>query len=657
MAYHIEPQTGDIVIDTFNAGIGSDPYSGLTDMKSVNPTTIPNEVGVSFSGNKGYTAPSLSIITATTASATNNITFTTLTPLEVGQAIYLTNVGSSGLSTSQVYWVSVSSYSGTTNTIGLTTTYGQTGTHQSLSNGTVVFSTFTMTLGLRGQIFKNYIVQSQDGYNWIADSNGFVWSDKIKTSGGTGITNTTSWTYTGNVGAIGPNADPAAYGNGLVYFQPVHPTNNGFDGYLFLFRQQQIDYLKVVNESSSISAASLSWQYNWNPNSAELNLALLWGENVAYSHEAIQTPDGRIVFTDGYVIGYFFQNSVATTFDPTNSATFTYVDTAASTTMPPTDIGISIAYNPNQTLIVGGMKNIAYVFSLTSTPPYQLDSLIQIPENVTNNIVVASNNTYLFSGVRGRIYIANGSQANEFYKVPDHLSGTVQPTFQWGAATTVNNKLCFGIYLSNSQTLTTANTYGGIWMVDITTGADYVANELNTGYQDYACALLAMPNNTPLSSYIGNALIAGWNSPNTFAWGSSGIFASNGLPYTDGNSWIVSDIIPIGTLLKKGTPYQFEFKLTMPLQTSETVQLLAGYSLSDYVNNNMTPIFTTTGDGTLVSDNSSNHSGSTVQNQQWLIVQAILTGKSSNPSYNRLTQLRIIGDTLKTQIPTQPFAL
>lgn len=648
MAYHIEPQSGDIVIDTFSAGIGSDPYSGLTDVKSVNVTTIPNEGSVSFSGNQKYKAPSLSGITGTTSSATNNLVFTTTTPLEIGQSIYVTSAGASGLSTSTVYWISASSYSGTTNTIGLTTTYGQTGSHLTLMTGTIVFSSFSMTLGVRGQIFKNYQTESQDGFHWILDSNGFVWTDKVITSGGTNVTNTGSWTYTGNVGAIGPSADPAAFGNGMVYFQPVHPSNNGFDGYLFIFRQQQIDYLKVVNESSSIAAASLSWQYDWNPNSAELNLALLWGENVAYPHEAIQTPDGRIVFTDAYVIGYFFQNSVSTAFDPTNSGTFTYVDSAASTTMPPTDIGISIAYNPNQTLLAGGMSNIVYVFSLTSSPPYQLESLIQVPENVTNNIVVASNNTYLFSGIRGRIYVANGSQANEFYKVPDHLSGTVQPTFQWGAAATVNNKLCFGIYQSNFQTLTTANKYGGIWMVDITTGADYVSNELYIGYQDYCCSLLVMTN----LEYSGNGLIAGWSSPNTFAWGLSGIFSSSTTPYTDGNSWIVSDLIPVGTLLHLASPYQFEFKLTMPLQTSETVQLLVGSSLADYINNTMTSIGTFTGRGTDLSFNFP----TTIQNQQWLILQAKLTSKAEG-SYNRIFQLRIIGDTLQTSVPTQPYAL
>lgn len=658
MSYHIEPQSGDVVIDGFSAGIGSDPYSGLTDAKSVNLTTIPNEASVSFSGDQDYTALSLSAITATTSSATNNVTFTTTTPLEVGQAIYLTSVGLSGLFTNQVYWISAASYSGTTCTVGLTTTYGQTGTHAALVNGTIVFSTFNLTLGLRGQIFKNYIVESQDGFHWILDSNGFVWTDKVKTSGGTGITNTTSYTYTGNIGAIGPNSDPAAFGNGLVYFQPVHPINDGFDGYIFIFRQQQIDYLKVVNESSSIAPASLSWVYDWSQywvgGSAELNLALLWGEIMAYPHEAIQTPDGRIVFTDAYVVGYWFQNSVATAFDPTDNTTYTVIDTASSTTMPPTDIGISVAYNPNQTLIVGGMSNVAYVFSLTSTPPYQLQNLIQIPESVTTNIVVAANNTYLFTGVRGRIYIANGSQANEFYKVPDHLSGTVQPTFQWGATTTVNNKLCFGIYLSVSQTLTTANKYGGIWMLDITTQACYVSNELFSGYQDYACALLAMTN----LEYSGNGVIAGWNSPNSFAWGSSGIFSStNATPYIDGNSWVVSDIIPVGTLLQPGTPYEFEFKLTVPLQTSETVQILVGSSLSDYTNNTMTSVFTTTGDGILLSDNSSNHNGSPVQNQQWLIVQAKLTSKSGSPSYCRLFQLRIIGDTIGTHVPTQPFAL
>lgn len=637
MAYTLD-QNGDVVIQ-IDSGIASDPYSGTSDAKGVNLSTIPHEASVSFAGNQVSSCPTLTGITGTT-SVTGNMTFTTTTPLEVGQSIYLTSVGSSGLFLTQVYWISVSSYSGTTNTVGLTITYGQTGTYLALMNGTIVFSTFTLTLGIRGQITKNYMVESQDGKHWIADSNGFVWTDKVTTNGGTGITKTASWTYTGNVGQIGPNADVNAFGNGLIYFQPQNNSGGNpanFDGYLFLCRQQQLDYVKVVSGGTSIGAGSLSWVYDWGA-FPTLTLENLWGSNVAYPHEMIQTPDGRIVFTDAYILCYFYQTSIATNFDPTNSGTYTEVHSASSATMPPTDIGLCIAYNPTQQLIVGGTKNIAYVFddANSSAIPYGLNSLCLIPESVTRNVITVGNNTYLFTGNRGRIYIYNGSQATPLAKVPDHLSNSVMPQFDWGAVTSVNNILYFGIYLTAGAP---SNTYGGVWAYDLSSQGVYTANNLTMGYNDYCTALLSLSQIA--GDYAGNGFIAGWYSPNASVSGNSGIFfpVSN-TPYTNSQSWVTTELIPIGTLLNPETPLQIEFKLSKPLGVGETIQLLTGKYL-DATYASFTSQFTTTTTG-IISDSTANHSSMLDEQFQWIIVQAVLTSTVSSPSYCPLTQIRIV---------------
>ena len=639
---------GDIVIGGFENGIGASPYTGITDLRNVDPANIPGEASVSYVVNPKYECPTGTSLSATAAASGSNFSLTTTTPLESWQAVYITNAGTTGLSTTTVYWVSDlnNSYSGGVQSFALTNLYGDSGTFVSPTAGTITFSVYTLSLGPRGQITKNYMVESQDGYHWLLDSTGLLWTDRLLTDGGTGITNTSSWTYAGNIGSVGISPDPAAFGNGLVYFQPTYAVSSSpqlFDGYIFIFRQQQIDYLKVISAGSTIAPQTLSFSYNWQ-SGFELNLALLWGESVAYPHEAIQTPDGRIVFTDAYVIDYFYQNSVDTTFDPTNSSTYTFVHSTASSTMPPSDIGLCIAYNPNQTLIVGGMNDVAYVFDITSSPPYQLSSLILLPENLTRNVVTVANNTYLFTGPRGRIYITNGSQANLFAKVPDHISNTVAPYFQWGAATSVNNKLVFGIYMAGTGvTPNTSNNYGGVWMLDISTQAMYVANGLTSDFKDYCCALLPMTN----KEYAGNGIIGAWKSSTSYTWGSSGIFTSANNP-SQTTSWVTSDLIPIGLAIDPVTPTQIEFRLSQPLQTGDYVEIQVGnyldmtYASFKTCTFNGATTFTTTGVISGITD------GMPDINYQWIVVRAILhSATTASPSYCRITQLRVKNATPK----------
>src|SRR5260221_842283 len=95
MACSVE-KNGDIVISGLDKGIGDNPYSGLTDARSVNPLSIPNEASVSFSS---ATVTGANVYPAATAAAdgAGNILVTGLTAghlLEVGQAIIFS--GSTG---------------------------------------------------------------------------------------------------------------------------------------------------------------------------------------------------------------------------------------------------------------------------------------------------------------------------------------------------------------------------------------------------------------------------------------------------------------------------------------------------------------------------------------------------------------------------------
>jgi hypothetical protein len=99
-------------------------------------------------------------------------------------------------------------------------------------------------------------------------------------------------------------------------------------------------------------------------------------------------------------------------------------------------------------------------------------------------------------------------------------------------------------------------------------------------------------------------------------------------------------MIPVGTLLDPTTPIQIEYKLAQPLVAGESVQILTGKYL-DMTYASFVSQFTST--SALISDNSANYGGMKDEQYQWILVQAVLTSTATNPSYNRIVQLRIMG--------------
>src|ERR1700679_603784 len=94
MAYSIDQLTGDIVINGFGKGIGDDPYSGLTDLKSVNPLTIPNEVSVSFATQSAIQAPHITNGSGSVVTTGGGLFLAaTSLKLEQSQWIIFTNIG------------------------------------------------------------------------------------------------------------------------------------------------------------------------------------------------------------------------------------------------------------------------------------------------------------------------------------------------------------------------------------------------------------------------------------------------------------------------------------------------------------------------------------------------------------------------------------
>jgi len=646
MAYKIDQTSGDIIIGGFDQGIGDSPYSGLTDMRSVDPTGLPGEASVSYATAPIFKNPQL--INNTTGSLVTTSTGEFLAPenlkIETGQYIIINNLGGavgSGLATGVTYRPLYVTGAGSGTLVWqLYTLASVLVTVTTASTSAVTFSTLNPSQ-------PNYMVF--DGlYHWMLDNNGYLWSDIVTTTGQGFTPATNSWTWT-------QNNVTSAHGNGLATLRTPNTGGTG-DTWIFIFRDNTIDY-------GPITSGYPTWVNGWNPNTGTANNGTVI-QNTIY-HQAMVAPDGNLYFVNSSAgakltgsIGKLqinFGNASFTAFVPSTGPSVSNYSYTDYPLIPKFDFAKCLAPS-GMNILIGGEQNYIYNWDTFSTV---VGGYIYLAEKNTVAMVTANQNTYAFTGNRGNIYITNGSQADVWKKFPDHLTGSVYPIYTFYGATYQKGRLYFGV----SATAQTGYGYlpiGGVWCVDLATGAFRCSNQLSYGtYNGYATCFLQgdVTTNTP----PGSGLYIGWSDGTGNLFGvDSGIST----PYTNGASFIVSDLIPVGTSLNPATSLQIEFKLAMPLVSGETVQLLMASSLYDYVNNSFTNVGTITGtnspyttpDGTNPPILSGNLPV-TIQRQQWLLVKAILTSTTINPSFNRITELRVIGGTVKDNVATAPYGI
>lgn len=607
MAYQVEKSTGDIIISGFQNGIGDDPYSGFTDMRNVNITSVPGEAAVEFA-TQSVTQLALSGIVSSASGST--LTFSGAVGIANNMGIVFSASTLSGATVGILYLVGAVSGS----TFKIYSDYGLS-TQVSISgSGTGTFAVLTPAL-------PKHFAKDAVGNYWMVDASGYVWSNTVT------IGANNNWTPLGNI----PNNN--SNGNGLLFYQ-----GTSTHGYLFFLSNGSIDYIQVtapytvVYQWNFLTGTTGSW-------SATPSQTLKTASGTANSHEALVPPDGKAYFCDANYIDRFFQTSPSSPFDPTSTATYTPDQTPL---LPYNDIANCLTFLGTN-LLVGGLLNCIYPWDRVSN---QFNYPLLLAENVVSKMVTVNTNTFAFVGNRGRIYITNGTQAQLYKKIPDHISGTVEPYFQWGGACFNKNQLIFSA-LAKTNANGSITAYGGVWAVDLDTKAIRLLQKLSYGtYAGYASAIVSQTP-TPISGTLqnitpqGTGLYIGWSDGVT----GTGIDQTVTAPYTGGQSIIVSDMIPVGTLFEPTTSQQFEFKLNTPLLANETVELQIASSFSDYVNNTFTSLGTTSGSAsaTVISGLFPNK----LDPQQWMLFKVILTGKSSNPSYNRLTQFRIKGGRIK----------
>ena len=597
MSYRLDNYDDSIVLSGTEKGIADSPYAGISDMRNVNITTIPGEVSVNFA-TASVTPPILTNV-AITGLSSNVFSFASTPTLDGSMAIYFNSVsGLSGVSINTAYFignVTATSFKVYTDPF-LGTLVTVTGTPSG-----VTFSTYnigTPAYFARDEIRQKYYMQ---------DTLGQVWSNQKLTA-----TNH-YWTYTGNSGS----SDTGGYG--LIYY----------NGYLFAFRSQTID---VYNLSTN------GWAWGWNPNDGTTNnSSTTFHLKTGGNHSGSWMPDGTMYFLDGGWVQTIFQTLaqiIAGAFNPFSTSTYTYTNYQLTFTD-----GLQCMTFLGSTLLLGGTKNIIYVWDRASQTP---SNFVLLPENYVYQMVTVNTTVYAFVGNRGRIYQTNGTNAQLYKKIPDHISGTVEPYFNWGGLVYNKNRLYFGVSAVTNAGVA-INQYGGVWTIDLDTEAMWLSNELSYGnYGGLANALIANTTSEP----AGAGLFIGWSTTSI-----NGIDQTTSTPYTSGAT-IDYDLIPIGTFNMPRNLNRIEFKLSRPLGTGESIVLKTrtifntqdvGYSTALSVN----------GDGVLYSGEGSLN----FENAQWLQVQAVLSSTNSNPSYVRLEEIRLLGMVGPTLATSQNLSL
>lgn len=389
-----------------------------------------------------------------------------------------------------------------------------------------------------------------------------------------------STTQSGTFSSTSATTTSASANDGLVVWK----------GYVLHFRAGNIDYA-TINSGGTVG----SWTNAWQSYTGSLPFSVLVGR------------DDVVYFTNGQYVGSIQENA-GSTFDPATSSTFTYNTQALA--LPSFDIAVSLE-EQGFNLLIGGAQDTIYVWD-RNAPTF--NDRIFLADRYVRKMVKANTNVFIFTGNttgRGRIYLTNGSQADLWYKFPDHISGYQEPYYKCYDAIYHRNKLIFGVEVNQNAdgSVITSPSYE-VWAIDCTTKALRSLSEPPGG----AGTPRVLIPDTSNATQKGFAYIMAYS---TGTGGTHGI-ASSQTAAGVGSAVIKSDKIPVGTFLKKRTFSQVEFKLTTSLASGESIIITP---ITD--TGSQSPQTFTTADTGM-----SNYMRADFQKAQWLQIQASLTGNS-----------------------------
>lgn len=327
-------------------------------------------------------------------------------------------------------------------------------------------------------------------------------------------------------------------------------------------------------------------------------------------------------------------NQFFNTFHPDQPTLYAYVPQAV--VVPFFESAQSLA-ELGTNVMIGTASNALYSWDQIAPTP---SAIIFLPENDTVNMIIVNNMLYVFSGHKGNIYITNGSSASPVITVPDYCAGIsgapksyIEPYFSWGGAAYIRGRVYFSIL---DQTSAKAGNCGGIWSF-IPTQNFFV------GQDDGMSLRLENQNSYGTYNGVAQIIISSGNqdaiAPQYWsAWYSSitspvyGIDFTGTVPVT--TATFETDLIETGTFLTKQTFKQFEYKVSSPLVSGESVSL--------YYRRNSTEFYRLLSNEVVNNNELSGYFNANFQRTQWIQLKAILTSTGdSTSSFVRITELRI----------------
>lgn len=597
MAYRLEGK--DIVISGFDKGIAPSPYVGTADMRNVEVLSTPGDAGVQFANTAATKPPVYNAVAYTGSASADTLTLASTTGLYNLCAVKLASNTAGGLSNNVVYYVR--NLSGNTFQLSLSVLGSVINI---TSDGTGTLTTYqygNQRTGDQVNAPVSYTTSTRndadffDEGTYVVDASNYVWYIPNRTSGS--LTSGSMY-FLGNIGG---GAASSSIQSGVAVWR----------NYVFLFRSGGIDIAQLTN--LAVNGPAATWVYSWSSVTTSAipsgRIPVIIGTNMF-----IYFASGS-----GHSVGSINQN-FGTTFDPTNSATYTVNQEALL--MPENDFVYSFGQNEGF-LYIGGVKNFVYIWDTVSS--FFLDP-IQCTESLISTIVGTRQNIYFSAGNKGRWYVTNGSSATEFFKISDYVTGTYNPyyvitdaNYSWG------NLIFTFVAYTNSGTLLT--TVGGVWAIDLETEALRMLNVASSGYAAYcSMAVSSFPSsNRP----VGTGLLLGGNSTD-YATYFVDVGSSN--PYTSYETYIDTEIIPVGTFINPFSPSQIEWKTSTLLVANEGVKISYRTNLTDG--------FTLIGETTTAGVMSDNYKAN-FQKAQWVQFRVNTKSTATTPSYARVTEVRI----------------
>lgn len=275
MAYRIDKETGDLIIDGFDQGIAQDPYSGIAAMRQVNIGTVPTEVSVGFG-----------LTNSTVTSGTIGIPVHRATQTSSGSGIVNFICDASG----QVFKSSSGSAGATWATTSAPTT-GANATNQGMAylqrGGGYLFR------------FRETSIDYYNGSSWVTG-----WNPSTGGSGTTGkIAGSTS-----HFAFVDPNSvlyfcDGAGIGSIMETagqtFDPTNPATYTFassvvNGYALALPAYDIALSITYLGTNLLVGGSLNAIYPWNRVDTSFNFPIFCAEN--YINKMVTANNNTFIF-------------------------------------------------------------------------------------------------------------------------------------------------------------------------------------------------------------------------------------------------------------------------------------------------------------------------------------------------------------------------